>query len=340
MRFFLAITHLLISIVCFAETSRRDTVRLYNGQILIGEIRQVEGGILTIKDADLSEIKVKLYKIKSMQSPQEFRITTVHKEQYYGYIKPAANGRINIMRSNDSLPVNLGIEEINLMVALENTFLQKLKGSLGLGFSYTKSSDIGQLNFNANLAYAGRSFEHELNASAIGSIDSSKFSRDNENLELLSLYNITPTWFGSVLLTYQRNLELSIARRYQEMIGGGKKLWVRKNLQLSLMSGIAFNQEKNTSGDESKLLIEIPVSLRFNLYQFSHPNIQITTSQTGYISMSQLGRIRFSGTSSFRVELLDDFYFNVNPYTNYDSKPPVEGNKFDFGVTFGLSYTL
>ena len=106
------------------------------------------------------------------------------------------------------------------------------------------------------------------------------------------------------------------------------------------MSGIAFNQEKNTSGDESKLLIEVPVSLRFNLYQFSHPNIQITTSQTGYISLSQLGRIRFSGTSSFRVELVDDFYFNVNPYTNYDSKPPVEGNKFDFGVTFGLSYTL
>jgi hypothetical protein len=79
-------------------------VHLYNGQILIGEIRGVEGGILVIKDADLSEIKVKLYKIKSMQSPQEFRIVTVYNEQYYGYIKPSvSNGRIEIMRSNDSL---------------------------------------------------------------------------------------------------------------------------------------------------------------------------------------------------------------------------------------------
>jgi hypothetical protein len=166
------------------------------------------------------------------------------------------------------------------MVALEHNFFDKLKGSVGAGFSYAKSRGIGQLNFNANLAYTARRFENELNASAISSIDSSKFSRDNENLELLSLYNITPTWFGAVLLNYQRNLELSLARRYQEMIGGGKKLLVRKNLQLSLITGVAFNQEKNTSGEESKLLIEIPVSLRFNLYQFSHPNIQISTSQT------------------------------------------------------------
>lgn len=340
MRFFLAITFFLTSFVCFADTSRFDTVRLYNGQLLIGEIRGVEGGILTIKDADLSDIKVKLYKIKSMQSPQEFRITTVHKIQYYGHIKPAANGRIVIMRSNDSLPVNLAIEEINIMAALENTFFEKLKGNVGAGFTYSKSSGIGQLNFNASLAHTARRFENELNASGISSIDSSKFSRDNENVEIFSLYNITPSWFGAVLLTYQRNLELSLARRYQEMIGGGKKLLIRKNLQLSLMSGIAFNQEKNTSGENSKLLIEIPVSLRFNLYQFSHPNIQITTSQTGYLSLSQFGRIRYSGTGSLRVELFDDFYFNLNPYTNYDSKPPVEGNKFDFGVTFGLSYTF
>jgi hypothetical protein len=329
-------------IYSYAITSKRDTVYLYNGQVLIGEIRGLNGGYLSIDDADLKIIQIKLNKIKSVQSGGQFRIVTITRLEYYGTIKASKqDGYVTVTEQNDSQPIELPIDNINTMVALESNFLKSLNGNISLGFSYTKSSDIGQLNLNSTISYVKKLYESVLTVSSIGSLDSSKFSRDNENVDLFSIYNITSSWFAAASLGYQRNLELSLARRYQQMVGGGYKLLVRKHAQILALSGLAFNEEKSTSGDLSGLLIEIPVSFRFNLYSFSNPNIQISTSQSTYFSLSQHGRIRFAGTTNIYYELVRNFYLNVGPYSNYDNQPPnASSNTFDIGVTFGISYKL
>jgi hypothetical protein len=326
----------------YAITSKRDTVYLYNGQVLIGEIRGLNGGSLSIDDADLKVIQIKLNKIKSVQSGGQFRIVTISKQEYYGMIKASPKeGYVRIDLRDGSPFVEIPIDNINMMLSIENSFFKSLNGNISLGFSYTKSSGIGQLNLNSNISYVKKLFESALSVSAIGSLDSSKFSRDNENVDLFSIYNITTSWFVAASLGYQRNLELSLARRYQQMIGGGNKLLVGKHYQVLGLTGLAFNEEKSTSGELSGLLMEIPVSFRFNLYSFSHPNIQISVSQSTYFSLSQKGRIRLAGTSNIYYELVRNFYLNVGPYSNFDNQPPnASGNTFDIGVTFGISYKL
>jgi hypothetical protein len=89
-----------------------------------------------------------------------------------------------------------------------------------------------------------QSFDYSLSTSSIGSIDSGNYSRDNENLIFLVTYDLTTTWFLAASGQYQRNLELSIARRYLFMAGGGNKLVIKKNWRLWATTGMTISQEK------------------------------------------------------------------------------------------------
>ena len=338
---------LLVFGVCFALSSQaarvnpRDTIFLYNGQMILGEVLSVEAGILRIEDVDLGVLSIKLYKIKKMHTPLVCRITTISKAEYYGSIRPAErNGYVYILQQN-APAVMIAIEEINDLMPIEKQFWKRLNGNITLGFTYTKSSGIGQLNIASSVSYATKHLENKISFSSISSLDSSEFSRDNEDLELFTLYNITPTWFASGSFRYQRNLELSIARRLQEMIGGGNKLIVAKKCQLLALSGLSFNKEKSTSGEVSNVQLEIPFSFRFSLYIFSKPNLQIESSQTGYVGVTEKGRFRYSGSTNLYYELFKDFKLNTGSYINYDNKPPSDGsadNNFDYGLTFGITY--
>jgi hypothetical protein len=177
-----------------------------------------------------------------------------------------------------------------------------------------------------------------LSLSAITSIDSGVLSRDRENGNLFTGLILNPTWFAAFGLDYERNVELSIASRFQELVGAGNKLLIRKNLQLQAISGITFNQEVSTSGNSSGFLLEIPFIVRFNFFKYRKPNLQFSAIQSISYSLTQKDRFRYGGDIAFSWELIKDFYWTINPYANFDSQPPEGNSKSDYGIAVGLSY--
>lgn len=318
---------------------QKDTVYLYNGQILIGNIKYAQLGVLTIDDTDLKLVSVKMYKIKKMMAVANlFKIQTSDKSLYYGTINYSdENGYVNV--HSDSSDVRLKLTDVLLILELNNSFFKGLNGNVAAGFSFTKSSSLGQVNLSAVVNYAQRKFEHQLSANSISSIDSSKFSRDNENAQLFSNYALNEIWFISGLFNYQRNLELSLSRRFSEMLGAGGKVLVRNDLQLLLISGLTMNQEKTTSGVNSGMLYEIPLMLRFNFYRFRHPDLQISSIQTVYYGLTEKGRVRYDSNNNFSVTIVHNFSANLSIYSSYDSRPSAGSNSnFDYGTSFSLSY--
>lgn len=325
-------------ISAFGQT--RDTIVFYNGQVLIGDIRNGQFGEITINDVDLKILQVKQYKIKWLTTDNRFRLQTNDKTEHTGRLtKSGKDGWVNITLDNGDT-VLTQITDISLIIALEKKFLVGLDGSLTAGFSYAKSSDLGQTNLSSTVHYASDNFDYLVSVSLNGSIDSSKYSRDREDMGLFVTRSIGPSWFLAVSFSYQRNLELNIARRYQEIVGGGNKLFVHQNWTLLATSGLAFNQEKSTGGTSSGLLLEIPVSLRFNFFKYRHPNIQITSIQSVFFSLSQSGRIRFNSNTTFSWELVKNFRLNINPYLNYDNQPPEGNSNYDYGTSVGLTFTF
>lgn len=329
----------IIAAFPFASFCQKDSVFLYNGQVLIGDVKKVGLGNISIDDIDLKLISVKLYKIKKIKTAHHFRIETSDKHIFFGTPDSHANNGWTEILTDDSTNISLPITSISSMILVENEFFRRLDGSIGAGFSFTKSNSVGQVNLNSTTSYATKNFENQFRASTIGSINSSKYSRDNESIELFSSYTRNSTWFLAGLLAYQRNLELSLNRRFQELLGVGNKLILNKNMQLFAISGISASQERYSDGTESDFLIELPAMARFNFYNFHNPNIQINTSQSIYIGITQFGRIRYSGNTDISWELVKNFSITLNLYSNFDSKPP-KGSKsnIDFGIVMGTSY--
>ena len=322
----------------FGQT--RDTLVFYNGQVLIGDVRGGAFGEITINDMDFKIMQVKQYKIKWLTTNNMFRLETNEKEEYIGRMeKSGKDGWVNIILDNGDTLFRK-ITDISQIIAIEKRFLEALDGSVSAGFSYAKSSDIGQTNLSATVHYATNKYDYLLSVAMNGSIDSSKYSRDREDIGLFVAKSLGPAWFAAVSFNYQRNLELAIARRYQELIGGGNKIFVRQNWMLLVTSGIAFNQEKSTAGVASGTLLEIPVGIRFNFFKYRQPNIQINSTQTVFFSLSQAGRKRFNSNTSFSWELVKNFRININPYLNYDNQPPEGNSNYDYGASIGLTLTF
>ena len=330
-------TFFLFPLSAFCQ--EKDSIILYNGQILIGEVKQANLGIISIDDIDLKIVNVKLIKIKTLIIKERFKIETINKEFYYGSLRTTnKDGWVDIYNMDGRI-IQEHITHIFQLISLEAGFFKRITGNFSAGLSFTKSSAIGQVNYSANVQYSTKLIDYTLSLSSIASIDSSRYSRDNENFQLLTAYDLTTSWFLAASAQYQRNLELSIARRFLFMGGAGNKIFIKKTWRLMALTGISVSQEKSTEGASSVALFEVPASLIFNFYQFQHPDIQITSSETVYFSLTQKGRIRYDGNTTFSWQLIRYFYLNISPYTNFDSQPPSgSGSNFDFGIVVGISY--
>ncbi|PWT71889.1 MAG: hypothetical protein C5B59_16985 [Bacteroidetes bacterium] len=311
---------------------------MFNGQVLIGNVKEASLGTITIDEMDLKLLTIKLYKIRRLRIVHHFKIETVDKKLYYGLINPTdKDGWVEIETGYGK--VAMPITNIFSLISLDKNFFRRLNGNVSAGLSYAKSSNIGQVNFSALLQFATRLLDNQLTASELGSIDSGRYSRDNESLQLFSAYQLNTSWFVTVVGQYQRNLELTIARRLMGIGGIGNKVVVRDNWSLFAVTGFAFSQERSTAGVNSGLLIEIPFMLRFNLFQFRKPDLQINSTQTAYFGLTEAGRFRADGNTSASWQLIRDFYLSLSPYTNFDSNPPsASSSKFDYGVVFSLTY--
>jgi hypothetical protein len=329
------------AICCFHQSfcQSRDSIILYHGETLIGAVQGSNLGSISIDDIDLKMLNIKLFKIKTLIIHDVFKIETIEKKIFYGTMRTSDKDGWVDVHTNEGIVIPILITKIYQLISMDNNFFTRLNGNISAGLSFTKSSGIGQVNFSANVQYATKLFDYQLSVSSIASIDSGNFSRDNENVFFVNTYDLTPTWFLSGAAQYQRNLELSIARRYLVMLGAGNKILIRNNMRLLATTGMTFSQEKSIEGVSSALLFEIPILFQFNFYQFRNPDIQISSTQAVYFGISQNGRVRYDGSTNFSWQLIRYFYLNLSPYTNFDSRPPAGSeSNFDYGIVFGLSY--
>jgi hypothetical protein len=267
-------------------------------------------------------------------------VETVRHNVYYANLVPANEaGYVRLVGPVDT--PKIWLRDISGLLPLEQSFFKKITATLGAGYSYTRSSNLGRFNFDATIKYIAKDIEGTFTASTIATIDSSTYIRDRENLTLGFNYFFSPTWFAGASLSYQRNLELGILRRYQQGVGIGNKFIVRTHVNAWAMSGLVLNQEKSTAGTPSKTLTEFYAQVQFNFFKFSNPALDLNFRQTLFIGMAQNGRVRNDGQTTLNWEIIDDLKLNVSIYNNYDSHPPVSNSrKFDYGYVFGLSYTF
>ncbi|HYK47750.1 MAG TPA: DUF481 domain-containing protein [Parafilimonas sp.] len=320
---------------------QKDTIFFTNGTMVIGEVNKIKLGVISFDPDDANDITVQLRKLKTIAATSKlFRIETVGNHVFHGKLIPyRINNYAQLVSDVDT--ILLFLQDISVMYPYDKRFIQRFSGNVGLGYSYTRSSDFGRLNFDGTVRYVSDESELSLSTSGIYTMTDSSVTRDNESFALKDNYYFSPTWFGTAFLAYQRNLELGLDRRFQEGLGAGNKFIRSKHVYAWARTGFVFNQEKSSEDIQTGTLTEIFGQLQFNLFRFTKPEINFDMSQTFYYNLSQNGRFRNDGEMNLNWEIIDDLNLNLGFYNNYDNQPPVEGSrKLDFGVVFGINYSF
>ncbi len=335
---------LIIAIGHFNKTmaqGAKDTLYLHNGIVVHGEFKKISVGRIYFDADDIGLFNMKTNSVDYLiATSQLYRINTASKEIIYSKInKGFRPGLLNII--SDSIPLELTFQKINsISYFFERDSIKNLEGDVSMGYSYTKSSNIGRLNFSGSLKYMTKKSDFSLIANSISTQSSGNYTRDRENIKFITQTFYSPNFLGLAILNYQRNLELGLSRRFQEGYGMAYDAFSTHEMDGYIGTGLLINQEKSIEGIETDHL-ELPLILQYYFFKFNNPEITLNLGSNFYFSLTQKGRIRHDSELKIDWEIIGDLSINLTVYNSTDTHPPSPiANKIDYGIVFGLGYSF
>ena len=317
---------------------KKDTLFFYNGSMIAGELLSMRLGRIEFDADDIGVIKVKHTKLLGLTGTKHiYRLETIDREVFQSLLyRSSLPGAVRVLKDGGLLDLN--IQDISSMYYFGKQFRNRFYTKVTGGYSFTNSSDIGRLNASTVVEYNSRNSLVKLTGDLIYTSDSSVFSRDRENVSLGYTHYLDGPFSWGGALAYQRNLELGLLRRWQEVLGAGYTVLRSRKQQGVLVAGLAVNQELDLERNES-FNQEVIAQASYSLFSFSKPNLSLTINETGYYSLNQAGRYRLDGDLTISWEIVNNFNLEIEFYHNFDAKSPATGaSRTDYGYVFGVAY--
>ena len=330
---------IVVVLVTPARAQKTDIVTLANGDRITGEVSILSRGQLEYKTDDEGTLYIEWDKIATVTSTGQFEVITSDGRSFVGSLR-SDPGRILVIVEATG-PVPLPMDEVTDINTIGRSFWKKLDGSVDIGFSFTKSSDIAQLNVNASTVYRSPSFEARLTGSGTATQTSDEEGRDDRGtLQISYLRYRGSRLFVGGAAGFESNESLGIKLRSQVSGALGQRLVNTNRAQLSLSGGLSFNDEQGVDTEPTQN-IEAIMTFRTSYYAYDFPKTNIDVAFQYFPSLSDFGRQRIQFDSSFRREIWKDVFLAVNVFDTFDSDPPsVDAESNDVGVvfSFGLTY--
>jgi hypothetical protein len=333
----------LLFLLCFTlsvQAQKNDTIYLKNGDRITGELKIFEYGILTLTTDAMLKVYIEFDKINTIYSAKYFEMRTNSGVRHFGHLlKSNTPASLNIVTKTDTIPKPLW--DIVQITPIKRSFFQKIDGTIDLGITYTKASDVFQYSLNLQATHRTVNYATRFNVSSILTDNGDGgVSRNNEVGVGLTRY-LPNKWFARASTQGQQNTELDLDFRLQGGLGGGYD-FVRTNaVRFYGMAGLVVNHEKTISSSVISDNIEALFAAQCKWFQYRHPKIDITTNLELYPSLTINGRVRFEYDISAKYEIVRDLFFNVQFYISSDSKPATgEISKSDWGVVTSIGYTF
>ena len=334
---------LLFTLVLFvfqASAQKNDTLYFLNGDRISGEIKQYKYGFMTYKTYGVSTVQVKYDKINTFYSSKSFEIILKDGRRRFGTIDTSSLKQyVNIVITNDRLLTPL--IEIVEITPIKNSFFKRMDGSVDLGYSYKKATTISQITFSGNVKYTHRNYFSELKANSNYTEQTDQDVTKKNDAALTFYRRLKKSWFGVGGMGSEQNSELGLDLRIQAGLGIGNEIIHTNSNNLLASAGFVINQEWSADTTATRQNVDAFASLAYRLFRFKDPEIDITSNLSTYPSLTVKDRLRINYDIKIKIEIVNDLYFSLSYYINYDSKPASEtAAKDDYSITTSVGYTF
>jgi len=321
------------------QAQKNDTIYLFNGDRITGELKKFENGLLFLKTDAMQTISIEFDRITTINSSKNFEFRTTSGYRYYGSIlKSGTPGTVNLVTEKDTIPKPLW--DIVQITSIKNQFFQKIDGSLDLGVNFTKASDFFQYSLMASLVHRTENYATRFDLTSILSDQDEVISKNNDVGLNVTRY-FPGKWFARAETKYQQNTELDLDSRVQGGLGSGYDV-VRTNSQrLYGLAGLLANRESTIDSSLVSYNLEILFAVQYKWFKYRSPEIDITSGFNLFPSLTTSGRVRFEYDLTAKIEILKDVYLSLTIYENFDNNPSASASsKNDWGIITSLGYTF
>ena len=347
---FLSRALMLLTALCAsaAMAQKTDVITLLNGNNLIGDIKEMQRGLLRFSTNSMGTIYIEWLDIATIESTKNFNLETASGVLAYGSIETTEDqNSLNITYADKT--VRLKKQLVVKIARVKDTFWTRLDGSVGFGFSYKKANDDLQLNLNADAEYQSRRHFYTGSVSALVSSQNQNPAAERYTGSLSHQARIRPKWSSLAMGSLEQNTELDLKLRAL-LLGGGLHRFIYTNRsRFDSATGLALNDEHYFSIDQAaRTSLEAFASVGYEYFKFNTPKADVTVRFTVFPSLTESGRIRTTLDAKLRWEIIKDLNWAITIYTSTDNQPPEqqteegsqEASGTDYGIIASLDWTF
>jgi len=319
---------------------RTDTVLLVNGDHVTGEIKVLARGQVKIKTNSMSTVYIEWEDVVRLKSTYYFEIEDEDGFKYYGTPELADNDEFRITRL-DAI-VSLEKQHVIRMTPIEKTVSERFHGSLILGLSYTKASEVGRLDLSFNINY--REEKNYLDFRLTTNLTAERDTLSSQRAEAVATYQrlFRKKLYSDNRLSAFRNDELGIALRVTLGTGIGANVIQTNKSLLESTLGLSINREWpiDTTAPVTTN-VEGVLSVGYSVFKYNTPKTDLSSTVGVFPRLPSFDRWRLDVEVSLSQEIIKDFTMVFTFYNNYNSEPPSEdASENDWGFTTSVGYVF
>lgn len=319
--------------------SKTDRVVFNNGDVLHGEIKKLERGLLRYSTDSMGTVEIEWDDVRSVESSFRFRVRLEDGKRYFGSLAESeSDGHLQLATRNG--PVDVPLRELVAATPIETALLDRLDAYLNAGYDYTKASNVSRFNLGAEISYETDYTINTLMAESIITEDRDKTTRSAAvDLSRRAWLADVRRTFRTFFTKYETNDELALHYRVSAGGGFGAYVFNTNKVGLSGIAGLQVLSEEDTER-RSTHSVEGIFTTTFERWRYDSPKFDVQTQLTLYPGITEAGRLRGDFDVRLRWELFADFFWDVSTFVKYDNEVAQEGSQVDYGVTTGLGWEI
>lgn len=332
---------LLLNCASVALADKTDVIHLRNGDRLTAEIKRLERGRLKLSTDSMGTIYVEWKDIARLTSKEIYIVELLDGERVQGTLTaPGDDGMLVVVDRDEPRQLDMGQVAWIDPLKLDIERIKRWDGSVSAGFDKTKANNDTSISASFDARRRAADFQLDLGGSLYSR--SQDDAEDSIRADFGAVYRrlLEQRWFWAVLGSLERNDEQAIDLRALAGAGYGRFMLQTGNTLWSTTAGLAVVNEQRAGSESAETNVEGLLNTEYEFFTYDTPKTSILTSLTVYPSLTEGGRFRTNLDLGVRRELIEDLFLELSFYNTYDSEPPIEGEKNDYGIVTSLGYTF
>ena len=320
-------------------TQAQDSLVLKNGNVIIGEIKSLDKGVLTIETAySKNDFTIEWGGIREIFSKSQFLVTLTNGARINGTLESVEGGKKIVITDMSRGKTETTFEEIVYLKGLKSDFWSRAYASIDAGISFTKANNLKQYNVRSKIGYLADKWQLDLFYDDTRSSQDSVTETKRTEGGIGGKYFLQKDWYLAASLNLLSNTEQALELRTTGKLGIGKYLVHTNKQYWGLGAGLSFNNESFTNGTESRNSLEGYFGSELNLFDIG--DLNLLSNIWVYPSITENGRWRTDFIFDAKYDLPLDFYIKLGFTLNYDNRPAVKGKETDYVLAFSIGWEL